>query len=136
MKKYRIYGIVHNEKVIYVGLTRGSVERRFKNIYPHIPKEIKQDSYPLLLEETDDPKAEREWIKVFECCEWPLYNIQKGNGLDYTTYNRENQKKNYRKLYDSYYKSYWENYRKENREKYNEYLKNYMRTYKNKKSNV
>ena len=134
MKKYNIYGVVYNEKVIYVGLTRLSIEARFKNIYPNIPKEIKQASYPLLLEQTDDPKAEREWIKVFNCCEWPLYNIQKGNGLDYKEYQRENQRKNYKKLYQSYYKGYWSEYHKT--EKYRTYMREYMRNYKNKKSNV
>jgi hypothetical protein len=132
MKKYRIYGIIHDQKVIYVGLTRGKVEKRFSGVHPFIPKEIKKQSSPILLEETDSAKAEREWIKVFECCGWSLYNMRKGNGLDHAQYNRENQKKNFKKYYDEYYCEYWTDYREKNRQKYNEYMRNYMRDYKKK----
>lgn len=133
-KKFNIYAIVYKEVVIYVGITKTTINKRFAAPHPFIPKEIKAQSYPLLLEETDDAADERIWIKLFRSLNYPLYNIRNGNGLDYTDYNKEHQRKNYKQYYENYYKEYWSEYHKT--DKYRSYMRRYMANYKKKKREI
>ena len=63
--KYKIYKLVYNNEVIYVGYTKRELKVRFNDNHPNIPIKIKKESSIELIEETDDRSRERFWIKHY-----------------------------------------------------------------------
>jgi hypothetical protein len=114
----KIYKLIHNGQIVYVGQTKQRLNRRkasgyAKNEQLHkITKECKME----LIEETDDVSRERYWIELLKSEGHPLLNILKGSGLDKAEYDKEYQKRENRK--DS--RKRW---RENNKEKIKEYNK-------------
>ncbi len=52
--KYKIYKLVYQGEVIYVGKTELTLKERFSHKHSKIPIEIKKQSSIELIEETDD----------------------------------------------------------------------------------
>lgn len=114
--KYKIYKLIYNGEVIYIGKTKNTLKIRFSQKYPKIPIEIKKQSSIELIEETDDISRERFWIKYYIDLGYKLYNILKGDGLDIKEY-RENNKE--------YRIKYLKDWRENNKEyDYNRYHNN------------
>lgn len=107
---YKIYKLVYQGKVVYVGITKTSLERRRNAGYKWNEElhSIKNDCEMVLLEETDDVSRERYWIDFYGIEN--LYNEMKGGGM--TSMEK---------------KEYMKKYRKENREKHNEQLKEWKK---------
>ena len=133
--KYKIYKLLINDIVIYIGQTITSLRKRKLGWYPNIPNEILKQSKIEIIEETDDLSRERYWIKYYRDLGCELYNRNNGSGLDYKEYrviNKESIKLNLRKSrlknIDSNKdkkKEYMKNYRILNKEKLKEYKKEY-----------
>lgn len=89
---YKIYKLIYNDKVVYVGKTKKTLRQRMYNGYEHnkFIKDIYKDCKMELIEETDDTSRERYWIDFYK--ETTL-NIQKGDGLDYKKRNIEYREK-------------------------------------------
>ena len=117
----KIYKIILNEKVIYVGKTKLDLSRRHQLGHPYYP-EYKMGQIELI-EETDNARRERFWIEFYRNLGEPLLNKQNGDGFikelddkfDYKSY-----LKVYRIAYYQKNKEYYKNYNK----KRNERLKN------------
>ena len=74
----KIYKIIYNSEVIYIGQTKQILKRRKNSGYPHIPKEIIENSFLELIEETDDISRENYWIDYYRKEGCILYNKNKG----------------------------------------------------------
>ena len=143
--KYKIYKLILDEQVVYVGYTTNTLNYRKSNGYSNNPyNDILKKSSIHLIEETDDKLRERYWIKYYRDIGIELLNIRGGNGFNQKEYSIEYNKKyrienkEYIKEYNKSYeksekrKIYRESYIKSGRVKYNkEYHKNYR--IKNKK---
>lgn len=151
---YKIYKLVYEGNVVYVGKTRQNLRRRLAsgykwNEYLH---SIKNDCDMILIEETEDVSRERYWIDFYGLEN--LENRMRGDGrtLDeeeewnkeykkkWAEENREKhlqqmrdwKKKNkdneeYKRKRKEYNKEYNKEYYKKNREKRLEYAKEYFK---------
>jgi hypothetical protein len=87
----KIYKLVYRGEVIYVGLTKLTLNRRKNSANYSVPKEIYKESEILLIEETYDPSRERYWIEHFLSIGCTLLNKRNGN-------HNESTRKSYQKL--------------------------------------
>jgi hypothetical protein len=123
----KIYKLIHNGQIVYIGQTKQKLTRRkdggyYKNEKLHkISKECKIE----LIEETDDVSRERYWIDKLKGEGHNLLNKYYGNGLD----NKEYQKK-YQK---GYQKEYQKEYYEKNKEVINQKRKEYQKEYRKRK---
>jgi hypothetical protein len=86
--KYKIYKLIYENKVVYVGRTKMTLKQRGYVGYSHnihINK-IYKDCSMELIEETDDISRERYWINYYK---ETVLNIQKGDGLNHKEYQKE-----------------------------------------------
>jgi hypothetical protein len=110
----KIYKLVFNDLVVYVGKTELELERRKqlgygKNVQFYKECEIE------LIEETDDVSRERFWIEYYLSIGCPLLNILKGDGLDRKEYSKEYYEDN-KDYFIEYHKNYGKKYYEENRD--------------------
>lgn len=91
--KYKIYKLVHNDKVVYVGRTKMTLLKRKWVGYKHNTEvdKIYKECLMELIEETDDVSRERYWIEFYKDT---VLNIQKGEGLNHKEYYKEYWDKN------------------------------------------
>jgi hypothetical protein len=75
----RIYKLIYDEEVIYVGLTTLTLSRRKSSANYSVPKEIYKLSKIELIEETNDKGRERFWIEHYLKLGAPLMNKRNGN---------------------------------------------------------
>jgi hypothetical protein len=108
----KIYKIIYEEKIIYIGKTKLDLHRRHLAGHPYYPE------YRLgqieLIEETDDIRRERFWIDYYRNTGEPLLNRQNGDGFNVKTDSKFDYKgylKVYRKKWASENKNYWKEYR-------------------------
>lgn len=116
MKIHRIYRLLLNGEVVYVGRTTLTLKRRFSRGWGKHTEALR-DSTIELIEETWDRTRERYWIKYYRDLGCPLYNITDGDGLD-----RKLKSKLYREENPEYFREYLRNYYRENKcnDKYRE----------------
>lgn len=108
----KIYKLIYNDKPIYIGLTKGTLERRKGGSNGSVPKEIYKESKIELIEETEDVSRERFWINHYLEMGFELYNRQMGNGWDRITHTNEYHKVYYReKNLKVYHREYMREYR-------------------------
>lgn len=75
----KIYKLIYNEEVIYVGLTKLTLNRRKRSANYSVPKEIYKLSKIELIEETNDKGRERFWIEHYLKLGAPLMNKRNGD---------------------------------------------------------
>ena len=75
----KIYKLIYNGEVIYVGLTKLTLNRRKSSANYSVPKEIYKLSKIELIEETDDKGRERFWIEHYLKLGAPLMNKSNGD---------------------------------------------------------
>ncbi len=80
--KYKIYKLVLDGDVMYVGRTKMTLRERKAGGYKYIKGDPLLDSTIELIEETDDISRERYWIKYYREFGSKLYNKRDGDGLD------------------------------------------------------
>ncbi len=86
-KKYKIYKLVHNGVIVYVGITTKTLEERKKNRYRRMSvAHIASDCKIELIEETDDKTRETFWIEFYSDT---VLNKRKAAGFDKKLYNLE-----------------------------------------------
>jgi hypothetical protein len=74
----KIYKLIFEEKIIYIGSTKQKLLCRRKAIgYPKIPKEIWKKANIELIEETSNKRREDYWINYYKNKGYNLYNINK-----------------------------------------------------------
>ena len=113
----KIYKLIHNGQIVYVGQTRLELMKRKAHGYGDTVPFYKECSIELI-EETDDISRERYWIERLRSEGHPLLNIQKGeSGLIKKEYHRRYNDKHYQK----------------NKEKISEYKKRYYQINKGSK---
>lgn len=76
---YKIYKLIYQGEVIYVGYTKQTLIRRKNSDYSYIPLEIKKESSIELIEETNDKTREDYWILYYKELGCKLYNRIRGN---------------------------------------------------------
>lgn len=119
--KYKIYKLVHNGVVQYVGRTTRTLEKRMWAGYGKNTKLFRSFNMELI-EETNDAGRESFWISYYRDINIDLYNIRDGN---------MSQRKEYLKKYRSENEEYFKKYRLKNKESYIQYQSEYR--LKNKK---
>lgn len=93
--EYKIYKLVYNNQIVYIGRTTQKLNRRFSNGYKFIP--FWKDCSIELIEITEDLSRERYWIDYYKNEGIELYNIQKGNtGISHSD---DSYKKRFMRLY-------------------------------------
>lgn len=112
---YKIYKLIFNGCVVYIGQTKLSLKRRKGSGYgKYVP--FYRECEIELIEETNDVSRERYWIEYYLSQGCPLLNILKGDGLD-----PNEARRNFIDRNKDYFKNYSENYSKkyyeENKEK-------------------
>lgn len=135
--KYKIYKLVYQGEVIYIGCTRNELKIRFRSNHDSVPKEIKKECSIELIEETDDISREEYWRLYYVNLGCKLYNRRRGiTGLtreEYINeYNISNQRKENGKKYYEKWKDIIIERTKEYRKRYNESNKEKRREYLNK----
>lgn len=93
MIEYKIYRLIRNEEIIYIGRTKFSLHKRFLTGWKYIDK---TDISIELIESTNDISRERYWISWYKNIGIQLLNKRGGDGLDHKEYYR-NLKKEWRK---------------------------------------
>jgi hypothetical protein len=85
---YKIYKLVYEGNIVYVGRTKMTLKQRGYVGYSHNIhlKDIHKNCIMELIEETDDISRERYWINHYK---ETVLNIQKGDGLDHKEYQKE-----------------------------------------------
>ena len=113
---YKIYKLVYNNEVVYIGQTTRSLEKRKSSGYPNNEElnKIYKECDIILIEETNSKSSEGYWIFHYKNNNCNLLNIN--NGIRGMTYDIE-----YKEL-DKKLKS---NKRSENRKNENNYQKEY-----------
>jgi hypothetical protein len=108
--KYKIYKLVHNELVVYVGITTKTLEQRKRDRYRGMSVEHIADKCNIeLIEETDDKTRERYWIEYYAST---VVNKRKAAGFNKLEYSREYNKK-YKSINKEKVKEYTDAYNKE-----------------------
>jgi hypothetical protein len=90
----KIYKLIYDGEIIYVGLTTLSLSRRKGSANYSVPKEIYKKSKIELIEETDNSGRERYWINYYLSIGCNLYN-KRGGDYDKETSQKENSKRYY-----------------------------------------
>ena len=130
--KYKIYRLLRNGIVIYIGRTTQSLKRRKANGYEYIPDYKECDM--ILIEETDDKTREQYWIDYYRGIGIELENKvdavrSKSHKKEYYERNKEHLDKK-RKQYLEKSKEerieWRKNYRQKNKEKIKEYNRIYQ----------
>lgn len=118
--KYKIYKLIFDNKVIYVGRTIMDLERRKSRKYKFIP--FHRSCNIELIEETYDVSRERHWIQYYKDLGFELLNKYKGDGLDVKEYRDSHKEimKEYRNKNKDEYIKYQKEYRKRKKEKLND----------------
>jgi hypothetical protein len=115
IKKYRIYKLVLDAKVIYIGITTLSLKRRKQNLdsskHPNV--DMFKRATIELVEETDILSRERYWIDYYLTANEPILNIRLGNGLDYREHSRQFAENN-----PNYWKEWLEKHPDYNKDRY------------------
>lgn len=124
MNKYKIYKLVYDNKVYYVGRTKRDLRiRKAIGLYkrPEVNNMYKISDI-VLIEETCDKKRESYWIKHFINIGEPIMNIYK-NDYDESSSKKEYYKKNKNIILEK---------RREKRmtEEYKAYINEYSRIYR------
>lgn len=116
--KYKIYALQDGLDIVYVGITKTSLEYRWKSGWKHTKqnKYLKRNCTMYVLEETDDRTREFFYIQIFTELGHPLINIVGKTKPKPRNYMDERQ----------YMKSYYET----NKERCRELMKNYQETHK------
>lgn len=121
-KKYKIYKLVHEGDIVYIGRTTMSLIKRkrcgYKGCGKGMLQPILKDCTIELIENTDDVKRERYWIHFYKQKGEPLLNVSKGEGYDVDISHKEWVETN-----QDYYKEYNIRYYEKNKE----LLKKYQR---------
>jgi len=102
----KIYKLVYNGVVVYVGKTKLTLNQRKRNRYRKNPavQAIYKDCDIELIEETSDVSRERYWIEQYKDT---LLNIEKGDtGLSEKEYKKKYLKEYYRKRGREYMREY------------------------------
>lgn len=126
---YKIYKRVLNSKVIYIGITSLSLNRRKSAAYNKNISSILKNSSIELIEETNDKTREYYWINYYRELGYELLNYLKKPKIQNkrTEYFKKYYQDNIEKI-----KSNNKKYSTENKEKISEYQKNYNKlNYKN-----
>ena len=71
---FKIYKIVYDNQIIYIGSTTHQLVKRKNNGYRFISKNILIDSKWILIEETNDKLREQFWIDYFRKMNCELFN--------------------------------------------------------------
>jgi hypothetical protein len=99
----KIYKLIHNGQIVYVGQTKQSFSRRRHKGYGKTVPFYKECSMELI-EETDDITRENYWIELLRSEGHPLLNKVGGyTGLNHEEYNKEWRAKN-KKYFQKYYR--------------------------------
>jgi len=139
----KIYKLVHNGQIVYVGQTKQKLSKRKASGYGDTVPFFKECSIELI-EETDDISREKYWIERLRNEGHPLLNKICGvTGLSVKEYWKEYQKE-YQKEYLKEYriknkekmKEDRKEYYEENKEKMKEYMKEYSKEYYQKNKEV
>jgi hypothetical protein len=77
--KYKIYRLVYEGKIIYVGHTKLALSRRKGSANYSVPKDIYKLSKIELIEETESRNRERYWIEYYISKNEPLMNKRNGD---------------------------------------------------------
>jgi hypothetical protein len=144
----KIYRLVKDDKVVYVGKTRLTLTRRKSLGFYKMDREFSKSCEIELIEESNDVSRERYWIDYYIKLGFDLFNRRGGDMSEKQRKQRklipkELHKKNGRKKIR--YEEYWKNYKKEyyeknkdeiNKRRREEYSKNPEKRYikKSKKS--
>jgi hypothetical protein len=75
----KIYKLIYNQEVIYIGLTTLTLSRRKSSDNYSVPKEIYKLSKIELIEETNNKGREKFWIEHYLRLGAPLMNKRNGN---------------------------------------------------------
>jgi hypothetical protein len=126
--KYKIYKLVHNGLVVYVGKTKRKLKERKSTGYKEnsAVQSIYKECDMVLIEETNDVSRERYWIEQYNDT---IFNIRRGN----TGMNREEYMKEWREDNKEYQKEYREANREYYKQYHREYQREYMKEYRKKK---
>lgn len=89
----KIYKLVKDGQVIYIGRTKLSLNRRKNSNFYKIPREVSMLCEIELIEETDDKSRERYWIDYYLSIGCKLLNKRNGDYKDYQHYYEERKKK-------------------------------------------
>ena len=90
-KKYKVYKLIYNDVIVYVGITTKTLEERKKNRYRRMSvAHIASDCKIELIEETDDKTRETFWIEFYSDT---VVNKRKAAGFDRRLYNLEYTRK-------------------------------------------
>jgi hypothetical protein len=113
----KIYKLLFNNEVIYIGKTKQKLTRRKNGGYGKtISRDFLKECSIELIEETDDVSRERYWIDHYLKQGCLLLNITKGDGLNYKEYRKEYYWNN-KDYHKGYHKDYNKDYYLLNREK-------------------
>lgn len=94
---YKIYKLIFNNEIIYIGITKLKLSRRKNSPNYSVPKEIYKKSEILLIEETDDKSRERYWINFYRNEGIKLYNKRGGDfSNQYTAYMKKREMPHYK----------------------------------------
>jgi hypothetical protein len=116
----KIYKLIHNGVVVYVGKTKQTLKRRKAGEYRGNAsvQEIYKECDMVLIEETNDVSRERYWIDYYRDT---LLNIEKGDtGLSRNEYVKEYGKEWYQSNKE-HHKEYNKKWYEANKEKINQY---------------
>ena len=96
----KIYKLIHNDNVVYIGQTKTDLKKRKRWGYKNnkLLQQIYKECSIELLEETNDKSRERFWIEKYENDGIELLNIQKGCGYN---------KKEYKKMTNNIHEKNW-----------------------------
>jgi hypothetical protein len=123
--KYKIYKLIHNGVVVYVGRTKQTLNRRKNGSYKGCGVEsIHKECDIELIEETNDASREDFWVQHYKDT---LLNIRRGiTGLTHKEVIKEWCESN-----KEHYKEYQREWEKSNREHRNQYQREYRQKTKN-----
>jgi hypothetical protein len=118
----KIYKLIHNGEIVYVGQTKLSFSRRRHKGYGKTVPFYKECSMELI-EETSDTSRERYWIDKLRSEGHPLLNKHRGvSGLDKKEWQKGWEESNKEKR-SQYQKKWRDKNKEENRIKQREYRK-------------
>jgi hypothetical protein len=123
----KIYKLIYNNEVVYVGRTKHKLNRRIQLGYSTNVEKILKDCSIELIEETDDISRERYWIDLLKNEGHPLLNkIGGSTGLDHIEAKkvyRENNKESILEWQKEYQNGYYEKNKEDINRKRKEYRK-------------
>ncbi len=115
--RYKIYRLLDNELVVYIGRTKNTLSIRKNGGYGKNTEYFKECKIELI-EETDDVSRERYWIEYYISLGIKLLNIKKGDGFNQKNYYSENKE---------WFKNYYKKWNENNTEKVKDYYKGYSK---------